>query len=47
VSGWSPPRGWKQVATEASRLAFSPIVRALENARLAERLALEAEPEGH
>jgi SAM-dependent methyltransferase len=47
VSGWTPPRGWKQVATEASRIAFSPIVRALENARLAERLAVEAEPAAH
>lgn len=47
VSRWTPPSGWKQIATEASRLAFAPIVRALENARLAERLALEAEPETH
>lgn len=47
VSGWRPPRGWKQVATEASRIAFSPIVRALEDAQLAERLAVEAEPAAH
>jgi SAM-dependent methyltransferase len=47
VSGWMPPRGWKQLATEASRLAFSPIVRALEGAQLAERLAVEAEPAAH
>jgi SAM-dependent methyltransferase len=47
VSEWAPPTGWKQVATEASRIAFSPIVRALESAQLAERLALEAEPAGH
>jgi hypothetical protein len=34
----------KLVLTEASRLAFRPLVRSLEVAGLGERLVVEAEP---
>lgn len=38
------PTGPKRVLTEASRLAFRPLVRSLELAGLGERLVVEAEP---
>ncbi len=42
-SGWRPPKGVRRWATEASRVALLPLVRGLERAGLAERLAIEAE----
>ncbi|HVT16751.1 MAG TPA: class I SAM-dependent methyltransferase [Thermoanaerobaculia bacterium] len=44
VSGFKPPRGVKRSATALSRLAFAPLVAALEAGGLGERLVLEAAP---
>jgi SAM-dependent methyltransferase len=44
VRPYSVPRGVKRVATETTRLAFFPLIRALEAARLGCRLVIEAEP---
>ncbi len=44
VSGWTPPRGPRRAAIEVSRVAFRPLVWALERAGLGERLVVEAVP---